>query len=96
MHLHTPYPMTAEQAETATKLQSREVYRPAEETESGFNIYPRNPNLRYQLGKFYAEKRHQPPIDGIRDAFIGDVDVFELVAYGRTWADAVADWRAKQ
>jgi len=92
------YSMTADEAEQRTGLRAREITRPASESECGFDVRPRDPQMRYQLGHLRNELRRQEPIEGVCDAFEGRVDVFELVGFGRNWAAAVesAERRAKR
>lgn len=90
-----PTTLTAAEAELMTGLDAREVFRPAHESECGIVVYPRNPNMRFQLGKKCVERRVQLRIDGIRDSYEGNEQVFKLVAYGRTWWDAVRAAREK-
>jgi hypothetical protein len=94
----TPTPtMTAEQAESRTGLTAREIFTAASESDCGLDLTPKPKFqvLRYQLGNRNSEHRTHHRIPKMRDAFTGNVDVFELIAFGRTWEDAVERAAAK-
>lgn len=89
-------PMTAIRAEHLTGLTARELMRPALETETSLDLYPDDPAMRYQLGAVVSERRVQPHIEGVNDAFDGTVPIFHLKAWGASWASAVSFWKRNQ
>jgi len=71
--------MTAPEAETLTRLSARKIFRPANRTLCGRDLYPTDRSLRFQLGRNRTVVREG----------VGRQVVFELVGFGATWALAV-------
>jgi hypothetical protein len=80
----------ARKAEETTGLVAREVFRPARKRSGVPELFPDDPQMRCQLGEVINEFRHQRAVPKMRDEFLGQVDVFALKAYGRTWPQAAA------